>query len=222
MKLIVAVVVYNRFDNIYHWAKLWNKCKVKAELIIIHNYDNDSRLKLFCEINNIKYVKRNNVGYDIGAFQDVCRERLEGFPNAWDYLMWCVDDTLPMQCDFIPVMMRPFMSGLGYKTGISCMQLSTEISLHARTTGFVIPKAITSILQFPADPVVTKQHCYEFEHLSDNNMTQQIRRLGLDCIQAAPLYMAPLYDQGYWSRNREAIKKRHIFDRDKELLKFIT
>ncbi len=49
MTTIVAVVVYNRINNIKTWINCYNQCnKEGAELIIIHNYYNDeSELKKF-------------------------------------------------------------------------------------------------------------------------------------------------------------------------------
>jgi hypothetical protein len=88
MKVIVSVIVYNRLNNVKRWIDCWKQCNTdNAELIIIHNDNGESeKFKAVCDQAGIKYIKRSNIGYDIGAFQDVCKERLKEFPNNWDYL----------------------------------------------------------------------------------------------------------------------------------------
>lgn len=205
MKIIVSVVVYNRIENIKRWVKCWSQCdQQNAELVIIHNYYGDQKelekFKSLCEQNKIKYIPRNGTGYDIGAFQDVCRQRLEGFPD-FDYLLWCCDDTIPMQKDFL----RPFIEAIEKQNvGLSCMQISksTPGSIwHVRTTGFMISKETSLRLSFPADPIKTKQECYLFEHRGGKNtLCEQIRAMGKDCVQVTQNATSPLWDMGYWKR----------------------
>jgi hypothetical protein len=206
MKIIVAVIVYNRLENLKRWLKCWEKCDQSAELIIIHNDDGQGeKFKELCQDAGVKYIRRTNIGFDIGAYQDVCKERLKGFPNHWDYLLWVTDDTLPMQTDFV----KPFIDKLqNPQTALSCMQISKSNPgniWHVRTTGFCISKETSLKLTFPADPVRTKHECYVFEHRGGKKtLCEQIRTMGLDVVQVAPNDTSPLWDTGYWKRlNRE-------------------
>src|SRR5678809_1279931 len=136
MKIIVAVIVFNRIQNIQRWISCWKQCNTQnAELVIIHNYYNDEKekekFKSLCDQNNIRYVPRNGQGFDIGCFQDVVKERLSGFPNDWDYLLWCTDDVYPMTKDFI----TPFIEKYTERVGITCMKISRSVRDHVRTTG---------------------------------------------------------------------------------------
>src|SRR4029079_4102656 len=109
--------------------------------------------------------------------QDVCKERLNGFKNDWDFLLWCTDDCIPMNKDFI----TPFIEKHKPGVGITCMQISksTAAEIHVRTTGFCITKEISKRLTFPADPITTKQQCYLFEHRgAKKTLTNQIRSMG--------------------------------------------
>ena len=194
MKTVVAVVVYNRAHNIERWIHCWNQSEeVDAELVVIDN-SQSKKIRDLCK--NVTYIPRNNVGFDIGAFQDVCRNRLPGFPD-YDYLLWCTDDTLPMSYEFI----SPFINKLKPKdVGISCMKISMSIQPHVRTTGFCIKRKIAERLVFPAETVTTKNECYLFEHRGKDTMTSQVRRMGFSCEQVAPDHLSPLWDSGYWKR----------------------
>lgn len=190
MKIIVAIVVYNRFENIRRWIDCWNQCEQRGELIIIHNYDGSDKIKEYCE-GKVKYIRRNNVGFDIGAFQDVCNERLEGFPNDWDTMLWCCDDTFPMTKDFIAPYLKP---------GLVCTDLSPHVKRHIRTTGFMIDKETSLKIKFDVDPIITKWDCYQFEHKSRNAFYEQMIRLNVPIQQAAPRETSPLWDSGYKRR----------------------
>lgn len=221
-KIIVAVCVYDRLENIKKWITCWNMCiRGDAELIIVHNNYNDECLKesfsLLCKKNNILYVGCNRPGFDIGRFQDVCRERLEGFPNDWDYLLWNCDDTIPMQKDFI----APFITALQHpKVAVSCMQLSNSIATHIRTTGFCIKKEIANKLVFPVDPITTKQHCYLFEHRAGmKTFYKQLYLKGLQSVQVALDQYSPLWDTGYHKRLNRQAEHDQVFGFDKVLFK---
>jgi hypothetical protein len=206
MKIIVGVIVYNRLENLKRWLECWKKCDQIAELVIIHNDNGEGeKFKALCVEAGVKYIRRQNIGFDIGAFQDVCRERLKDFTNDWKYLLWCTDDALPMQKDFV----KPFIEKLqNPRNGLSCMQISKSTPgniWHVRTTGFCISKETSLKLTFPADPIRTKQECYVWEHRGGKKtLSEQIRARGLDCVQVAPNDKSPLFDTGYWKRlNRE-------------------
>lgn len=200
MKIIVAVIVYNRFENLKHWLKYWKQCETNnAELIVIHTGDEVEKYKSICE--GVTYINRKNIGFDIGSFQDVCKERLQGFPNDWDFLLWCTDDTFPMQKDFI----TPFIEVIQKPdVGLACMQISKSSPgnvVHVRTTGICLSKEVSKRISFPADPVKTKQECYHFEHRGGRQtLTEQVRAMGLSVVQVATNDKSPLWDKGYWKR----------------------
>jgi len=205
MRILVTVIVYNRFENIRHWISCWKQAdQTDAELVIIHNYYGDEvqrkRFSDYCTQHGVRYVARNKKGFDIGGFQDVCRERLEGFPNDWDYILWMTDDTFPMQKDFV----KPFIESLKPGVGLSCMQISKSTPgniIHVRTTGFAVSKEVALQITFPCDPVTTKQDCYIFEHRGGKNiLSEQIRAMGLSVVQVAPNATSPLWDSGFWKR----------------------
>lgn len=208
MKILVSIIIYNRYDNLKRWLRCWKDCdQINTELVILHNDNGESeKFKAACEEAGVRYVKRPNIGMDIGAFQDVCKERLGAFPNNWDYILWITDDVVPMQKDFV----KPFVEALqNPNVGLSCMQISKSSPggvWHVRTTGFCISKEVSKKLTFPADPIKTRQECYHFEHKGNKNtLCEQVRSMGLDCVQVAPNATSPLFDTGYWRRlNREA------------------
>ena len=213
-KVVVAVIVYNRYENLKRWIYCWQRCDTAgAELVIICNCDPiDPFITTKMPEENIRLIRRDNIGYDIGAFQDVCRNRLSGFPD-YDYLLWCTDDTIPMDPDFISKFIDPFEK----RIGLTCMQISNEYTRHVRTTGFCISKPVAQKLIFPADPIVSIQQCWHFEHRGlHRTLLKQVEAMRLQCVQVAPLDKSPLYDSGFWYRNEEARKVAHLHDRMKE------
>lgn len=206
--LVVAVIIYNRYQNLNRWLHCWKQCeKNGAQLIIIHNDNGLARqYRTLCEANKVMYIRRENIGFDIGAMQDVFNERLKNFPNDWKYLMWCTDDVLPMQKDFTD----PFMCEIQKSdVGIAAMHISPEVKPHVRTGCFMIPKIISKNITFPVDPIITKKECYQFEH-GENCLGEQVQSMGLRCVQVAPLQTSPMYDTEYWTRNK---KSRILFTR---------
>lgn len=202
-KVVVAVVVYDRPENMKRWVHCWDQCETQgAELVFIHN-DNHEDYTGYS--GGHRYIKRQNIGYDIGALQDVCARKIS---LEYDYLLWCTDDTVPMSKDFI----AQYIDGFSKRVGIVCMHLSTEINPHVRTTGFCLHRSVAERLLFPAKPVTTKEHCWQFEHRAALTLMKQIILKGLKIIQIAPLYKSPLYDMNYWRRNDNAKKLRHLLD----------
>lgn len=210
MRIVVAVVVYNRFANIKRWIECWQQSNTKnAELVIIHNYygieSEKEKYQNYCEKHNIKYIPRNGQGMDIGAMQDVFKNTI---PLDYDFLLWCCDDTLPMTKDFISPFIDKFKDGVG----ITCMQIASSVrgEIHVRTTGFCIKKEVAEKIKFPADPIITKHHCYLFEH-KGVTLTDQVRAMGLSIEQVAPNKTSPLWDQGYWKRLDRAYEHEQVF-----------
>lgn len=204
MKTIVAVIVYDRFHNIERWVHCWKRSNTEnAELVIIHNDNGRSNeLRHFCAINNIAYILSKNVGYDVGRLQDIQQERLEGFNNSFDYLLWATDDVIPMNRDFINIFTRPFIDP---NVGVVAMEISFEVTEHVRTNGFCIRKDVLKMLQFPANPVTTKGENYHFEHRGgEKTLIRQVRNLGFKAIMVDALDTGPFWDIG----NEERLKLR--------------
>jgi hypothetical protein len=196
-KTIVAIIVWNRFENLKLWVNCWKQCnKMGAELVVVHNLetDNDKYYQL-CKDNGVTYVPRENKGFDIGAFQDVCKEKLAGFPNTWDNLIWITDDCIPMAKNFVGQFLSCFVNG-----NIPCYEISNEVKRHIRTTGFLITKDISKKLIFPKDPIENREDCYQFEHkgfLQGANMYEQIIRMGKTPVMVVnDLKVSPLWDSG--------------------------
>ena len=207
MKTVVAVCVHDRFENIKTWIRCWGQCNSKdAELVIIHNYYGNkaelTKYKDYCGEHQIKYVPRPGGGFDIGAFQDLCRNRLSGFPD-YNYLIWCTDDVLPINKDFVCL----FVDKLNEPgVGVSAMEISNEYARHIRTTGFCLKKETAGKLIFQSDPVKTKLQCYGFEHRDGQEIFyNQIVSMGLKAEMVSPINRSPLWDSGYPNRlNRKA------------------
>jgi hypothetical protein len=190
MIIKVAIIVYDRLHNIEEWIRCYKQADTKdAELVIIHNYKDETdkiKLRELCKKNDVKYVSRTNTGFDIGAFQDVCKERLPGFPNDWDYLFWATDDTIPMYKKFIPRFLEAIQKP---NVGVACLEISLQIKKHIRTSGFMLSKETSKKLEFPVDPIITKAHCYQFEHRSTTAFYEQIINMGKQVVQVSPTLM---------------------------------
>lgn len=193
MKTIIAIIIWNRYDNLRRWLHCWDKCdKAGAELIVIHNLErNNARYDALCAKHGVKIINRPNVGFDLGAFQDVCKERLAGFPNDWQNLIWITDDTIPMRQDWVKLYMQKLAQGT-----IPCYEISDEYKRHVRTTGFMVTKEIARRIVFPCDPIVRRESCYEFEHRGFN-LFEQMQKMGAEPGMVVPsLSDAPLWDMG--------------------------
>ena len=211
-QVVVAVIVYDRWHNVRRWIHCWKRCETDgAKLVIIHNQDNTegiSNIREACDEAGVQYIPRKNVGMDIGAFQDVSMGRLEGFPD-YDYLLWATDDCLPMTTDFI----WQFVGKLyDPDCGIAAMKISASVAPHVRTTGFAMRREIVERLSFIANPIVTKQHCYHFEHRGGPmTLTMQVRNMGLRIDQVAPDHKSPMWDTGYHKRLNRMHEHNAVF-----------
>jgi len=201
-KTIVSIIVYNRFENLKLWLECWDKCdQTNAELVVIHNTDRPPLINDYldlCNKHNVKYTNRQNTGYDIGAFKDVCQGLIK---LEYDNLLWITDDTIPMSKDFV----SQFTGPLSDKSiGLTCMEISKLNSpLHVRTTGFCITKEVAEKLTF-ADNITTKEDCYQFEHRGGKaTLMKQVEAMKLKCVMLGKLETSPLWDTG----NRANLKR---------------
>ena len=191
---LLVIVVYNRIENIKRWLTVWEQCKQDAHMVIIHTGPD-----AFTVPDGITYIRRQNIGFDIGSLQDVCMERLTGFPNDWEKMLWSCDDTMPMTPDFLSL----FFTHLQGDVGCFAMEISPYVRRHIRTTGFAITKDVANRLTFPADPITNKEQCYQFEHRSNRTMLDQINAMNLKTIMAAPQATSPMFDFGYGRRLKQ-------------------
>lgn len=205
LKTLVVIIVWNRFENLKLWINCWNQCiKMNAELVVVHNLENDNeKYAQLCKDNEILYVPRENKGFDIGAFQDVCKGQLKGFPNVWKNLIWITDDCIPMQKNFV----RHYLSKLK-DDFLPCYEISNEVKRHIRTTGFLVTKDISRKLVFPKDPMESREDCYQFEHKSKNAFFEQIISMGKKPIMIEDdLKLSPMWDSGV--RANLVLMKKH-------------
>lgn len=196
-RIVVAIIVYNRLDNIKEWVRCWKMSETHGvELYVIHNHNTrreKEAFRSFCDKQGIAYIPRQNIGMDIGAFQDVCRGRLNGFPNEWDYLFWATDDTLPMSKYFL----NPFIGAMDKNVGVACLEISSQVKTHIRTGAFMIDQETASRLTFPVDTVKTKEDCYQFEHRSKTAFYEQVINMGKKAVQTGDLAKGTLWDTGH-------------------------
>lgn len=195
----LVIVVYDRLENLRKYFHILKQCNPIKQVVVIHNYDSpQDDYKELCEQSGAIYIYRNNIGFDIGAFQDVCRNRLKGFPE-WDQLIWVTDDTIPTVHNFTEYF------DLKQGEGVRCMEISPYVRQHIRTTGFSIAKSTAIKLKFVVDPITTKRDCYTFEHRDiRNTFMDQVKRMGLSVKMVASQVSSPLFDTGYHRRlNRD-------------------
>ena len=208
-KTLVVIIVWNRFENLQRWINCWNQCnKIGAEMVVVHNQESDNyKYWQLCDNNGIRYVARENAGFDIGAFQDVCKERLPNFPNDWNNLIWITDDCIPMSKDFV----KHFLDKLS-DTEIPCYEISNEVKRHIRTTGFMVTKEISKKLVFSRDPIYNREDCYQFEHKSKNSFFEQIVSMGKKPVMVADdLKLSPLWDSGLRAHLNLMNKHEEVF-----------
>jgi len=206
---VISIIVYNRLHHLQHWLKCWDQCEqAGAQLVVIHNQDEpDDTYRQACEEHGVIYIPRPNLGFDIGAFQDVCMDRLPGFP-PWERLLWVTDDTFPMSKDFLARFHEAMKPGVG----IACMEVSPYVTRHVRTTGFMLDRLTAKRLTFPVDPVRTKQQCYLFEHRGRKKILHnQVISMGMDCVMVAPRETSPMWDIGYHRRLPRRAEHEAIF-----------
>ncbi len=202
MKVIVAVCIYDRFENLIRWIYAWKQSHtVGAELIIIHNQDTieDNKFKALCEVHGITYIPRLNVGFETGIIQDIFQDRLP--VGEWDYLLFATDDTIPMRVDFIARYLDPFRAWspnfqiLPQRIGVSCMHISGIWTPHIRTTGFMITREVARAVKWWTDPITTKEDCYFFEHAGfQETLMAQVLNMNMGVVQGCDLKASYLWD----------------------------
>lgn len=221
-KTVVALIVYNRLDNLQRWLHCWELCdRNNTELVVIHNQDEGidrSRYIKLCDRYKVKYIARENKGYDIGALQDVCQNRLKGFPQ-YDTLLWVTDDTIPMAKNFVSLFLDK-LSQAG--VGVACTEISDEVTRHIRTSGFALRRHLAEQLNFPAKAISTKAECFHFEHLGGSEtFFSQVLANGLKAEQVAELAAGPLWDMNHRHYLNRMHEHETVFFREEKKVTFI-
>lgn len=191
----IFIIVYNRVDNVKRWIKCWKQSYTNgARLHIIKNSDGqtDDEVVELCREGQVRCTVRPNVGYDMGAFQDILRQRLEVDP--YDAMIWCADDMAPMKKDWWAHIIYALMAP---DVGIASTHVSWEFKRHCRTSGFAIRRETAEKLVFPADPITTKDECYDFEHRG-NTLTDQVGAMGLEVVQVSKGFDDLLWDTDHF------------------------
>lgn len=196
MKTALTIIIYDRDYNLKTWCRAW-------ELLRENHPDVEFRVICNCSTKYAEYkkqvervggvfIERQNQGFDIGALQDIARKRLKGFGD-YDLLLWCVDDLLPVRPDFLNM----FLDARTAANEITVFEIPSYPLRHVRTTGLLMPREFVEQLEFAADPVTTKEHCYKFEHREKtNHFLLQIERNGHTPKQIAPVTSSPMWDTG--------------------------
>lgn len=218
-KTIVAIIVYNRFDNLKLWLNCWDKCdQTDAELLVIHNADIPSDINKYVTLCNehygVNYFPRRNIGLDIGALKDFCDGSIH-LKSDYNNLIWITDDTIPMSKDFV----KQFTSKISDEVGLTCMEIANfRAPLHVRTTGFCITKEVAEKLVFP-DQIVTKEDCYFFEHRGgDKTLMRQVELMGKKCVMVSPLETSPLWDTHNRAHLRRMKEHQKVFSSEPKVI----
>ena len=193
MKVLVAVCIYDRFENLKRWIHAWKMSDTgHAELVIVHNMDElkSNDFETYCRRHRVKYVKRKNIGLETGVIQDLFLDRLK--VGKWDALLFCTDDTIPMSRGFIlriiPQMMRPDL-------GVACMHISGVWTPHIRTTGFCVKREVAMAITWVHNPIITKEQCYFFEHQGfEDTFMSQVLKMDKRVIQLSSIKESVLWD----------------------------
>lgn len=191
MKIVVAVCIYDRFDNLRRWIHAWDLCdKMGAQLVIIHNQDEpQDQYSELCKSHGVKYIQRPNVGFETGIIQDILLGRIQ---LDWDCLLFATDDTLPISRNFL---FHYVMAVTKPDVGAVCMEISGVFTPHIRTTGWCARKEITDKIQWMHDPVTDKEHCYFFEHLgNEETMMAQILKMDKRVVQLSNIMESAMWD----------------------------
>jgi len=196
VKTALTVIIFDRDANLKTWCRAWELSAPRFPdvefRVICNNPEKYSMYKAQVEAVGGVFIPRANQGFDIGALQDIARGRLAGF-EPYDLLLWCVDDLLPVHPDFIGA----FLNARNGPAEIPVFEMSLNPVRHVRTTGLLMPKEFVEQLEFVADPVTAKEHCYKFEHREPrNHFLLQAERKGFRPKQIAPVATSPMWDTG--------------------------
>lgn len=202
-KIIIVVCIYNRHENIRRWLHAWNMCEqMGATLIFVNNKYEGIDVdfwKPYCEVRGAKYYLRENKGYETGVIQDVILGNILK-EEEWDVYFSFTDDTIPMRKDFLVQYVNEIMK---LDVGVACMEMSGVVTPHIRTTGWCIRKDVANQIKFTANPIVSKEECYNFEHTGGQfTLMAQIINMNKRVIQMSNIENSAIWDTDYTKFNR--------------------
>lgn len=204
MDTLFCIIVYNRPENIKRWLSDWQQCEQHGtKICIIRNFDRHTKQydnqfqEIIHEYNPDFYIQRPNIGLDIGALQDVFKDRIKTF--QWKQLMWCVDDTIPLHKNFLGI----YLEGMKTNIGVVAGELSNECALHIRTHSFLIRREVAERIKFNKDRVNSKGDCYHFEHRGGNmTFLRQVQLMKHQVVQATKNISFPIWDTGHRAKHK--------------------
>lgn len=186
------MIVYNRWRNTERWKRAWNAIPRAESFCIVKNTDG-GELRTISESPRV--MERPNVGMDLGAFQDIVKGQLR-MPE-WDWLFFVPDDWLPMDLDFLAPFRRiatdPKVGLIGARSNAIP---ALGVPLHCRSGGFMIRRDVARRLGFPADPMLSRDHCYALEWGS-HNLMRQVIEMGCDVRFLNDSESRVFWDQGH-------------------------
>jgi hypothetical protein len=195
MRVIVAVCIYDRLQNLKLWLDAWSKCDQDAELVIIQNVDNNESFKRYCE--GVTYIQRENKGYETGIIQDLFLGKL----IEWDVLIFATDDTIPVKKDFV----KQYVNALTEDVGVACMEISGTWTPHIRTTGFAIRRETAKKIHW-VHKVTNKKHCYFFEHQGfEDTFMSQILKMDKRVIQLGSIHDSLMWDTHHHPNHKRTL-----------------
>lgn len=206
MNVLVGVCVHDRIENVNRWLKCYKENNVKSKLAICHNIKNNLLSKDITSKVDY-YIPRNNIGYDLGFFQDIINKKYIKDLN-WNVLIWFTDDFIPMKKNFLKLFIEK-ISLVDVGLVGACFEPSNEVNKyhHFRTNAFAIKREVAKNIVFPACPMTNRSQCLDLEH-GENNITIQIEKMGFKCI---PVVGSPYPKEGYshWANNDFMVDSGH-------------
>lgn len=215
MNVLVGMIVYKRQETVNQWMRAWQNADkpYNAKLVVVHNHDgplpNPVERDNICKWNPDWYLPRLNVGQDIAAFRDVVADSRFG---DWDVLFWSTDDHIPLRKDIVEAFTRPFIddpnTGLVGNYFAAARRGQPE---HYRTSSFAISRRAATSLLYPPT-LKQKRDCYMFEWMdSRNNMTAQIRRMGLATKLVTGVPGDPHYNKSYYMWDTHFLARENLW-----------
>ncbi len=191
MKVLVAVCIHDRFENLRRWIHAWNQCHQKdSELVVIHNSNGNNEIPDHCKKSGVKCFVRENVGFETGVIQDIFLKKIR--VPRWDALLFCTDDTIPIRKDFIHQFRGTLMN---QDVGVACMEISGVWTPHIRTTGFCVKRDVARNIHWVHYPITNKEQCYFFEHQGfEDTFMSQVLKMDKRVIQLSSVRESVLWD----------------------------
>lgn len=194
MRIVVLMIVFDRWCNADRWRQLWNAVPREELLCIVRNA-NVTSLRVTSEKPIIE-IERPNVGFDLGVFQDAVKGRLP-IPE-WEWLFVAPDDFLPMDVHFLDYFRQlaaesPTIGLVGSR--LWCPGIVLPV---CRSGGFMIRRDVAERLSWPADPMITKDDCHDLETRT-HHMLEQIKAMGVEVRFLPDSVQNVIWDSGHES-----------------------